>query len=82
MNAEVHSSAPRDYRFRVVAFYRARAGDSLEKARRALEVGDVYAARFHLDEAQAWAQFAAGWARKAFAGESPDTSHVGGINHG
>jgi hypothetical protein len=81
MNAALVPATPRDYRFRVVAFYRARAGESLERARSALDCGDTFAARFHLDEAQAWAHFAASWARKAFAGESSQT-HVGEIDHG
>jgi hypothetical protein len=64
----VRKLTPQDYRLRVVAFYRARAGESLDRARQALEAQQGAVAGFHLAEAQAWAQFAA-----AFAEESANT---------
>jgi hypothetical protein len=81
MSAQIDLSTPADYRLRVVIFYRARASESLDRARQALETGQIAIGRFHLDEAQAWAQFASHWARKAFA-EPSDTSTVGEIRHG
>lgn len=82
MTPEYLHPQPDDYRMRVVTFYRARASESLDRARAALETGQLVIGRFHLDEAQAWAQFAASWARTAFAADVLQTSQPGEINHG
>lgn len=50
------------HRLRVIAIYRARAQECLERARQARNEGLVAAAFGYLDEAETWAQFADAWA--------------------
>lgn len=77
MNTECLHQQPADYRLRVVAFYRARASESLDRARAALETGQLVIGRFHLDEAQAWAQFACTWARRTLTDDPSDLPNSG-----
>lgn len=81
MNAECLQPQPDDYRLRVVAFYRARASESLDRARQALETGQLVIGRCHLDEAQAWAQFACTWARKTLTDAPVGIPQIGEITH-
>jgi hypothetical protein len=50
-------------RLRIVAIYRARACECLERARLARDEGFVAAALGYIDEAETWRQFANQWAR-------------------
>ena len=55
------------HRLRVIAIYRARAQECLERARQARQEGLVAAAFGYLDEADTWARFADAWALRASA---------------
>lgn len=50
------------HRLRVIAIYRARAAECLERARLARNDGLVAAAHGYLDEAETWMRFADAWA--------------------
>ena len=52
------------HRLRVIAIYRARAQECLERARVARNEGLVAAAHGYLDEAETWIQFADAWVRR------------------
>ncbi len=52
-------------RLRVIAIYRARACECLERARLARDEGFVAAALGYLDEAETWKQFADAWASRS-----------------
>ena len=52
------------HRLRVIAIYRARAQECLERARQARNEGLVAAAFGYLDEAETWGRFADAWARR------------------
>jgi hypothetical protein len=52
------------HRLRVIAIYRARAQECLERARLARNDGLVAAAHGFLDEAETWTRFADAWARR------------------
>jgi hypothetical protein len=54
-------------RLRIVAIYRARACECLERARLARDEGFVAAALGYIDEAETWRQFAEQWARSSTA---------------
>ena len=53
------------HRLRVIAIYRARAQECLERARLARNDGLVAAAHGYLDEAETWVRFADAWALRA-----------------
>ena len=55
------------HRLRVIAIYRARAQECLERARQARNEGLVAAAFGYLDEAETWARFAEAWELRASA---------------
>ena len=54
-------------RIRIIAIYRARACECLERARLARDEGFVAAAHGYLDEAETWTRFADAWALPALA---------------
>jgi hypothetical protein len=57
-------------RMRVIAIYRARACECLERARLARDEGFIAAALGYLDEAETWKQFADDWARHSSSSTS------------
>ena len=52
------------HRLRVIAIYRTRAQECLERARLARNEGLVAAALGYLDEAETWMRFADAWERR------------------
>jgi hypothetical protein len=54
-------------RMRIIAIYRARACECLERARLAHNDGLVVAAHGYLDEAETWTRFADAWAGRVAA---------------
>lgn len=59
-------------RMRIIAIYRARACECLERARIARDEGFTAAAHGYLDEAETWTRFADSWAHRP----SIPTSHL------
>ena len=55
-------------RMRLIAIYRARACECIERARLARDEGFIGAAHGYIDEAETWKQFADAWA----AGRVPE----------
>jgi hypothetical protein len=58
-------------RSRVIAIYRARTRECVEKARAARQTGLIAAACGFLDEAETWTQFADAWALRLANPEKP-----------
>ncbi len=61
-------------RLRIVAIYRARACECLERARLARDEGFAAAAHGYLDEAETWTRFADAWASRSSL-STPTTHH-------
>ena len=69
------------HRLRVIAIYRTRATECLERARIARNEGLGAAAYGFLDEAETWMKFADAWARRAYLEPSNFCNSAKGVIH-